>query len=109
MVTLYAGGELGTVPPAAQLLPASTWSFCSRLGKRHIIVGMDNDKAGKKGVERVVKLVEEVSGSVGPAWRSSRLPMASKIRTNMSADYETLEKELTPGASWNVWTCSHGV
>lgn len=91
-VTLYAGGELGTVATCGTAFTREHLELLLSLGKRHIIVGMDNDKAGKKGVERVVKLVEEVSGSVGTRLEVITTPDGVKDPDEYIRRFETLEK-----------------
>jgi DNA primase catalytic core len=92
-VTLYVGGELGTVSTLGTAFTKEHLDLLLEAGKKHIIVALDNDKAGKAGVERVINLVNNVSGQIGLRLEVVCLPSGIKdpdefVRTHSGSSLE---------------------
>ena len=64
-VTAYAGGLQNAVAILGTSFTKDHLDLLLSLDKKHIVIVLDSDKAGKKGTERVMKLVEDCSGVVG--------------------------------------------
>ena len=90
-VSLYGGGDLGVVSTLGTAFTREHLLLLTGMGKKHVIVGMDNDKAGKKGTERVVKMVEEAGGNVGLRLEVITTPVGIKDPDEFVRSYSTLE------------------
>jgi DNA primase len=91
-VTLYAGGELGTVATLGTAFTREHLDILIGLGKKHIIVAMDGDEGGQKGTARVIKLVEEVGGNVGLRLEVIQVPQGVKDPDEYVRRFPTLEQ-----------------
>jgi DNA primase len=91
-VTLYGGGELGTVATLGTAFTREHLDILISLGKKHIIVAMDGDKAGATGTKKVIDLVKEVGGNVGLRLEVVLVPQGVKDPDEYVRKFATLEQ-----------------
>lgn len=95
VVSMAAGGAACAVGTLGTSFTREHLDILMELGFRHIVTGLDNDKAGKEATKRVINLVQECGAVVGLRLEVVTIPEGVKDPDEYIRKFATFEEGVT--------------